>query len=296
MKIYSLGGGVDITSGVLDKRFVYGVSIRAGWRSIETVQNKFDWSKIDVPINAAATKNKKVFFRVMVGPSCPQYIFDDPNIPRVSFYSKKTGKTITTPVPWDKKYLERYYVFCANLSAHLSKMANVELIAISGAADAAANPFLEKDGEIEYAKAGYTAQLWTDTWKTMIDKHLTYFSDKTVSLCPDCEDTKISQDLVAYAYSKLNRRRITIQSNGLNGRTPGSIDDPRMTWFNQYIGKMVIGFQMCWSSIGDRLGSLDKAIKDGITLGATYFEIYEEDILDSQYNLLFTQTANRKEV
>jgi len=288
MKIFSLCNGTKVDSRVLDKPFVYGISIRPGWKALEPLKNMFHWYKVDAPIMAAMSEGKKVFFRVMVGPSSPKYIFDDPSIPKVKFYSQKTGTTVTTPVPWNTRCLKRYDFFCKNLAIYLNKLPGVEIVAVSGAADGAANPFLEEDGMAEYVKIGYTPQLWTDTWKTMIDKHLLYFPSETMSLCFDCKDNQVSQDLVAYTFEKYkNGKRITIQSNGLNGR-PGF--SKRMDWLKEYVGKMPIGFQMSWSS-GDRLGPMDQAIENGLTFGAEYLEIYQEDILNPQYETLFMKTT-----
>ena len=290
MKIFSLCSGIRLGARVLDEDFVYGISIRPGWRALEPSRNVYDWSKVDPLIMAATSKGKKVFFRVIVGPSSPDYILNDPAIPKVKFYSEKTEGLVTTPVPWNAKYLERYDIFCKNLATYLNKIPAVEIVAISGAADGAANPFLENEGMPQYVKAGYTAKLWTDTWKTMIDTHLSYFPRKTVSLCFDCKDNQISQDLVAYAFGKNKAgNRIAIQSNSLNGR-PAFLQ--RMDWLKKYVNLMPIGFQMSWSS-GERLGPMDQAIKNGVTFGANYLEIYQTDVLNPQYETLFTKKEVR---
>jgi hypothetical protein len=165
----------------------------------------------------------------------------------------------------------------------------VELVAMSGAADGAANPFLETDGMDGYIRAGYTHQLWTDTWKTMIDRHLGNFPTKTLSFCFDCRYGVISEDLVEYAYKKTDGKRITIQSNGLHGR-PGFLEIPKMQFLYDYINKMKIGFQMTWSS-GERLGPMREAIENGIVFGASYLEIYQTDILYPAYDSLFNQVS-----
>ena len=76
----------------------------------------------------------------------------------------------------------------------------------------------------------------------------------------------------------------------LHHKVDGFLDD--IAILRTYMGKVDIGWQMAWSS-GDRLGPMETAVSNGLTVNSKYMEIYDTDIVNPQYETLLKGLAEK---
>jgi hypothetical protein len=300
-------------AGKIDSRaagagFVTGYSIRTSWRRLEPKQGKYNWTYIDQSIALAKQKGKYVVLRVLAGMESPDWVKNDPTIEKMSFIGRDPNQAyynqmVTVVKPWDPNYLKKWYAFLDTLAKRYRNEPLLYWVAVSGPVMSSATPLLPGDPqtEAEIKKQGYTHETWVAVWKEAIDRTAAAFPGKSVSLCldPPKWDASVANELADYAVPKYGAR-ICLQSNGLSAKWPVMEQkDPAykqfVDIFRQYRGKATIGFQMTWAAAWangtDRLGLLDAAIKVGLDLGATYLEIYQDDLIDPANAAILTDAA-----
>lgn len=114
--IFAIGlRGRAPTPELLALPFVDGVSLALEWRQVETAQGVYDFSVIDETLAALEGSGKKLVlapfsFRV------PDYLITDPEVQ--TYVVPHIGPGFVTPVPWDRRGLERFEALYTALSEH----------------------------------------------------------------------------------------------------------------------------------------------------------------------------------
>ncbi len=310
--IYALPTGGRIDPKVITYPFVKGISIRIPWKVLEPERGVFDWDRIEKIISLAKKEHKYVNIRILAGVYSPEWIFSDPNIPKIKFICRNPnkkkfyGKSVTMPVLWDRRYLEEYYRFLRALGQKFDKESSIFWVAVSGPVTGPATPHLPKNPQTLrlFKKYGFKKDLWLEVWKEAIDQTAQAFPDKAISLCLDVPPfyMDMAGELARYAVTRYSGR-ICLQSNGLSAkvfkvlRTNSKIKY-FLDLFPRYADKAIIGFQMTWAAAWknrgrDRLGPLDKAIEAGLKLKASYLEIYQDDIVNRANWSILENAASR---
>lgn len=306
------GKGIDTKAA--NAPFVTGYSIRISWKLLEPVKGQYNWQPIDDIINLAKKNGKYVTLRILAGMFSPKWVLDHPNIAKLEYINrnknkKDYGKMIRQPVPWDGNYLNTYFPFLGALSKQYSNEPLLYWVAVSGPVMGPATPHLPTDQEtINIMKRqGLSLEKWGKVWEEAIDRTSQAFPQKSISLCLDVPPyyTELADHLAEYAVSKYGRR-ICLQSNGLSAKfskvfTSAKVNpaiEHVINIFPKYKDKAIIGFQMTWAAAWkdrgrDRLGPLDQAIDAGIKLGATYLEIYQDDIIDPTNATILADASKR---
>jgi hypothetical protein len=290
------GKGIDIKAAKAP--FVTGYSIRVSWKQLEPVKGQYNWQPIDDIINLAKKNGKYITLRILAGILSPNWVIESMSIPKLEFVNRNRnkegyGRTVHQPAPWDTNYLNTYYLFLEALAKRYSNESLLYWIAVSGPVMGPATPHLPKDQETVniMERQGLTKEKWRKVWEEAIDRTSQAFPQKSISLCLDIPPyyPDLADQLAAYAVSKYGHR-MCLQSNGLSAKflitskRNQRIED-FLNIFPRYKDKATIGFQMTWAAAWksrgrDRLGPLDEAINAGIKLGASYLEIYQDDIID----------------
>jgi len=304
------GRGLDGAAAGLD--YVAGYSIRVSWKALEPKKGKYNWEPIDRIIKVAREKGKYVTLRIMAGVDSPNWVLKSRDIPKMTIISRNPNKEryfnkeVTLPKLWDEKYLNEYYRFLDAVAKRYSEEPLLYWVAVSGPVTGPACPMLPKDEETVriFEKEGFTKDKWRTVWEEAIDRTALAFPKKAISVCLDAPPfyEELAGELASYAVGKY-AGRACLQSNGLSAKVSAAeAQNPKyknyLDIFRQYQGKATIGFQMAWAAAWknkgrDRLGPLDQAVNAGIGLGASYLEIYQDDIIDPANEAILKDAATR---
>ncbi len=126
--IFSSPQGVQAQSA-LKVPGVDGMTLVAGWNSIEPSRGEFDWRTLDKWIGFSDSLGKKITLVIKAGSEIPSWVFQPPPagggaVPlnfRVSPHEGKTGvcDTETIAAPWDPAYLAQWDSMLIAVAAHL---------------------------------------------------------------------------------------------------------------------------------------------------------------------------------
>ena len=300
--IYSLMKGMQPVDGsVLRLPFVAGVSIRASWEAVEPEEGKFNWSYLDKALAEVKRAKKKAMLRILPGVHSPPWIYrkgvSSIEYKDINPHHNTYGEPRKMPVPWDKNYLKLWAAFVTEFGKRYGSDEAVVLVHMAGPTVSSAEMHLPKRREAKelVQDAGYTKDRIVDAWKTVIDSYSKALPQTNLALniaVPFRKDGAM-EDIIRYAISKLGQR-LCIQGNWLSAHTQDSFL-PYETIANFRADKSITtGFQMLGASANEsRQGSLNVAIQKGLTAGAGYFEIYEQDIKDVRNAPLLKEISDK---
>lgn len=257
--------GVDkdnVKDSSLRDRRITGLSIRASWASIDN-GSKFRWGWLDSQVKRCRALNKPYMLRIMTGEHSPTWV--------------QGAWHRGAPLPWNTTAQRALAQAIAALGNRYSGDPLLVGVHLSSTAN-------HSSAEMHIAPGvtnvyGYSDAKMIDAWASAIDSYGAAFPNCALILNATLEPNHrggITHPVIARCQQRLGFRA-TFQHNSLKASTPMSarhheliLDLGRDGWR--------IGFQMaCASSSRDRFGgSFEEAIKRAP--GATYFEIYQEDI------------------
>jgi hypothetical protein len=262
---YFLLQGIDksnVKDSSLRDSSVAGLSIRVSWASIDKGTN-FNWTWLDSQVNRCRALRKPYMLRMMAGEKSPTWI-------QGAWYRG-------APVPWNttaQNALSQAIAALGNRYAGDSRLVGVHLSSTANyeSAEMHMAPGLEN-------VYGYSDAKMIAAWKKAIDSYAAAFPNCAVILNATLEPNHrggITYPVIDHCKWRL-ASRATFQHNSLKASTPF---DARHHQLILGLGEdgWRIGFQMACSSY-DRSrfgGTLQQAI--GLAPGASYFEIYQEDV------------------
>ena len=217
-----LGGGpnnpVDaIITNAINVPGVDGMLIVGLWSDLETNFNHYDWSHLDIWMNYAAARNKKVTLAIRAGDGIPDWLYLPPpngaGATRLDFtISPKDGKTTncqpdTIAIPWEPAFQTHWSALLANVAAHLKSQgtySNLTLLRLTGinrTSDElrlpAETPYTNNvngtglpcvsDAPAIWQANGYTPAKLLSAWSNIVASFNANFPDKTfcVAIIPN---------------------------------------------------------------------------------------------------------------
>jgi hypothetical protein len=95
-----------------------GYQIYYNWSDLEQTEGNFDWTNLDEEMRIVVNSNIWVAVQIMVGPNCPQWIYD--SVPQVF----TTGGNNDGPYPYyfDTFYKARYYNLFKQAAEHFNNL------------------------------------------------------------------------------------------------------------------------------------------------------------------------------
>jgi hypothetical protein len=308
--IYSLpAGNQPVTDEIIRSPFIVGVSLRTTWRKLEPEEGKFQWNYLDESIAVAETANKKIMIRVLSGVHTPEWVYQK-GAAKFNFIYRNPNHTRRglppyLPIPWDEIYVSQWIRFVDALGKRYNNHPAVVLIHMAGPTQTSAEMHLPKGraDKNNWGKEGYTKEKLTAVWKKVIDAYADAFPDPYLALniATPIYNDGVVEEVVAYGYEKYGSRFV-IQGNWLSGYTRDDFRHYHM--IKQYSSRALVGFQMLAAASGQRdknlqedhkrnrgekrsgpsrMGNLHQAIQKGLQAGASYFEIYQRDILSTRF-------------
>jgi hypothetical protein len=241
---------------------VAGLCIRVSWASIDK-GTSFDWAFLDSQVKRCRLLGKPYMLRMMAGEHSPAWIqgawHRDAPLPWNTTAQNALSQAITA-------LGNRYGGDPRLVGVHLSSTANYD------SAEMHIAPGVENVN-------GYSDGKMIDAWKKAINSYSAAFPNCAVILNATLEPNHrgaITYPVIDHCQMRLGSRA-TFQHNSLKASTP---IDARHHQLILGLGRegWRIGFQTaCSSNVRDRFGgTLQEAIE--LAPGASYFEIYQEDV------------------
>jgi hypothetical protein len=276
---------------LIDIPYTNGFVIRTGWQNIEPTEGKFNWSYIDGWIDAIRKTDKKLILCIVAGVATPDWVYLK-GAEDFRFIYKRLHKM---PIPWDEIYLSKWCNFIKALGRRYAKEEGIICIRMTGAGFAGEMHLPKGRKNIKrWLRVGYTKERLINAWIRIIDVYKEAFKYKALSIAianPLWADGAVNE-ILAYGMKALGKR-FCIQGNWLSGKT--RLDFALYKLIKEYSKKTTVGFQMLAPLINRaRIGEAKKAIDIGLAAGASYFEIYKDDLkrqkfkdeLQYAYNIL----------
>ena len=192
------------------------------------------------------------------------------------------------PMPNDPTFLSDFGKFIAAFGARYNSNPAVSLISMAGGS---------RQGEMvlptcpqwnTLANAhGLTSATLTASWEQIIGDWRTAFPAKTTTLGVE-NPMGILPGLLSWIKATYGTNTISIQQNGLRATT----NTTGNSWWKQ---AKALGFTIgaqTWGDVAQGSGPLAKEFSNAETLGLSYVEVYQQDVIPTYYPL-FLQYGNQ---
>ena len=276
---------------ILSLQFIEGISLRASWSLLEPEYGEYRWEYIDNILKQVEGTGKKVMIRILPGVTSPVWIYGK-GVKKIEFTPGrekkriKFGKTVKTPLMWDKKYIALWNEFINNFAKRYKDNSSVVMVHMSGPTVYSAEMHLLKfeDGKKILKDAGYSREKVVEAWDAVIDNYSENFPNTMLSLniaIPFKKDGTL-EEVLNYAISKVGPR-LSVQGNWLKSRTSNRfLPYSLISGLSESNSEVEIGFQMARSSkySVSSQGTLEESVEAGLAVNAGYFELYKIDVLD----------------
>jgi hypothetical protein len=293
----------------LNNAFMSGVAVQVNWRDVEPLEGKPDWSRLDALFAAAESSNRWLRLSIFPGFFSPEWALEGANTDVFEIpYGPGHGTRAKLPMPWDRKYLDRWFAFVRQVAERYGNSPAFRVIGAAGPTSVSDEMTLpHSPAEIrQWLSHGYTPAKYLGAWEEAFHVYASAFPNQCVSLTgpslPILENGRSNQaermharqDIVERAM-RVFGRRLTIQSNDLHAGH-ARVEAPDYTDFiNGYSGRIITGFEMRGGSQGSvpsqvmgAEGNPPLALRRSIDKGmapnnagrhVNYLEIYAGDVL-----------------
>jgi hypothetical protein len=303
------------SQAVLDNPDVDGISIRAGWASLEPAEGVFDWTFVDSEVARAAAAGKEVLLRIGTQAGKPDWVTQAvTDAGGVFFTFDDDGVTTSIPVFWDPTYLAKKKAMIAALGVHFANNPTVKIVTASfaNATSEDWNVPHTHDLVVQWLSLGYTSEKMLDAGKQIIDTTMTAFPNAYIALAisanghvngqvnldPDAD--YVSRNAILAARASWPGRLI-VQKNSVstfNPLSPGTDTNFEVLWDNRpnVAGQMLSWcfndstYRMNGGVPGDPATVLHKAINAGYSYGMKYEEIYQTDVMNLPAEITYAHT------
>jgi hypothetical protein len=165
--------------------FVSGVAVQVNWRDIEPVQGTPDWSQLDALFAAAELSKKWVHLIMFPGFFSPPWALEGVQSDQFEIqYGPGKGTAARLPMPWDRVYLDRWFVFMRLLSARYGGAAAFRMIAAAGPTSVSVEMTLPNSppAHRRWLADGYTPTRYLDAWDDVYRFYAAAFPNQCISL------------------------------------------------------------------------------------------------------------------
>ncbi|MAY73745.1 MAG: hypothetical protein CMJ31_03295 [Phycisphaerae bacterium] len=274
-----------------------GILVRIGWNDVEPSPGVIDFSRLDDQIALAEAAGKRISLAVVNGPQAPVWL---PSVGVETFTYMRNEDTITIPVPWDETHLERWTTLIEALGARFATEDTISLVYMT---HASANgfemqlPFSPVD-QANWLAAGYTPELYTDSWEAVVDAFATAFPNHPLShdVHPVLGSDDVQENVARYASETYGERMGILAAWWMERNAyevyPGSFDVLVTSAVRTHAEVQVAN---SFTLRPDRFGPAGIAAEIDLALdaGIGYMEIWNSDLLNASLTSLMVDAAER---
>jgi hypothetical protein len=283
----------SVNPSIAAKPFVKGILVRVAWDKCEPKDDVYNWALIDGQIVAAKTYGKKISLAIGTGGGIPQWVFKL-GAQAIVPLSPPTNDTIA--VPWDGVYLTKWAGFISELGKRYVNDTTIQLVYITNSSTNGYEMQLPYSSSPTLSAVGYSDAKMISSWKSVIDAFNSAFPNHYLSndFHPVNNSNAVADSVYAYAISKIGRRyganawwwtqkNTTVYSSQYN------------ILKNSATNNVFTGVQMAYNGTSDGPsfgeGGLEGALKLAIANKVCYWEIWNQDILNSNFEPMLTNAS-----
>ena len=282
----------NFDSSELERNYIDGIALQIGWRDVEPVQGKYDWQRVDKIVDAASSKNKRVTLHLLpLHP--PEWIFAA-GVEKNCFTMPARGefmqgRSLCEALPWDPRYLQLWSQLIKEFGKHYANHPAVLAVSVT-----APSPEMVLPGAIPGTQTfadmqkRYDKNVYLRAWQQMIDTYQAAFPDKVKFLAPGIVlfDENFADDVIGYASQHFGKKlwlfNAGLRADGVPQKTMGKGHIASI--LEDFSKQRVLGLQTIWNASndpGNRMrGPLRDVLNAGMSMGASYFEVYAVDVLN----------------
>ena len=308
-------GKIDLTTNpLIDNPNVDGFRYKIGWAKIQPDNAAtFNWDSIDAAIATAAAHGKKLCISIASGLTTPDWVFT--TAPVVYKYNMleidpDTGLSIgSQPLPWDKAYQKKLSTFLGAFAARYENNPTLSYVVMGGFMEvfnmtmcSTTDDYDAMNALAQHPPAGYTGLT-------------TAYTDVSAAYIPAAQ-TIISTYVAKFPTTPLLLTLYRVFPGDIGLTDQNAVDDWGKATYPGHVGSMVSalyatlpphgdpqkvaypkGFQLVCAAVDDpaRLyldpdpvpmppnpTPLQDALEHGVTLGAQYIEVYQQDLVPDE--------------
>lgn len=284
----------------LNDTWIYGLSWRFKWMTIEPEEGRYQWEFIDKAIELSSKAGKQSMLRVTAGINTPEWVyragarpFDFSNSDLS--HPEAFGKDLRMSIPWDEVYLTKWEAFIRAFGKRYNGNPNIYSIQMTGGGHIG-EMNLPKVYE-KWQQVGYSDEKLIVSWKRIIDAYQKSFPDIPTNLAinePLGKRSKVLEHVVSYVLATYPRK-VYLQQNALRADFPR--DSRIRRTLREASARTVVGYQMfggkrfLHEQTGDRRTAFRNALEDRVT----YVEVYASDVRDSGQRRALESLTTRPE-
>lgn len=282
----------SVAPAIAAKPFVKGILVRVGWELLEPTDNNYNWSLLDTQINRAQQYSKKVSLGIGCGIQIPQWVFDNGAQRLIS--SSPFNDTIA--VPWDTVYLTKWKEFITTLGSRYKNDTTIQLVYIT---HSTANGFemqLPRVTTPTLAAVGYTDTKMADSWNEVVATFNTAFPNHylTNDFHPVNNSDAVADTVYNYAVKTIGQRYGPAAWWWTQKNTtvyPAQYNIMKTATPNNKFGFVQFANSGTSDSAKFGAGGMPAALQLAINDGICYWEIWNEDILNTKFDSLLSNAT-----
>ena len=308
--IMSFGWGKNfLDTKSLDLPYISGMTAYFGWRDIEQENGVYDFTKIDQLIALAKRKNKIINIGFYPGSHAPEWLYQKGvksfswgrNLKEDQARLRGQVQRQTSPLPWDSVFLDYWKRFISKVAEKYNNEQTVGYISLTGPVirDLSTNiPLRNNEDWRRFVSSGYEPDKLLKAWLEIIDHYENVLADKHLVLAiapirPRSSDVRMSEEIVNHII-KNKYSNISFLSVFLNDTwflSGGGAKNIRDLLQEAKVNGSTFGYQMAQSAFRNSrwvnkpriVTSLRDSLAVGITDGASWIEVWHDDIIDPKY-------------
>lgn len=276
---------------------ISGVTFRTSWEDLEPKEGEYNFKKLDEVFEKSEQNNKWVRLIIIPGFGTPDWALQGVQTAKFNIkYGRGRGEKHLLPMPWDEVYLNRWFSFLKELSKRYADRSSFRMIAAAGPTSVSSEmsiPNTREDLEI-WKRMGYAPEKYVDSWKRVFHEYSQIFPKQYFSLAlypglpiPTKKERRHVRQEIIEAGASGYPKQFSLQTSGLNPLKSEN-EGGGYLLVKQYSNQILTGFMTSssftkkQSKYGEPKDALQHALERGISAGAKYIEIYEDDILNPQ--------------
>jgi hypothetical protein len=257
-----------------------GVAIRVYWNSIQpTSSSEYDWSYIDAVATLAANYGKQFSINVTGGLNAPAWVYASGTDGKGSAKFTISGTKVSgvMPAPWDPNFLRRWTTFLTAFANRYDSRATLSYVIVTGQGWGGQAKLCESSADNRELNNHGSVTVWVSAFVSIFGSYVSGFVQTPLIVnigAPvypnELTGFRTATDQCVTSYGD----RYGIKSNALNPHYKTT--DWQAGEIKSFSSSHPVGFQMVAPS--ETATDLKKAIKVGLSLGSSLFEIYPSDL------------------
>lgn len=275
-----------------------GTLIRVRWEEIESERGKYDFQALDRQLARIAGAKKLWALGVVAGQHAPDYLQNDPQIPKLSF-NFRGERQVTVPVQWNGEVQARLKALAAAISAKYGSDPKLALVYVPQMTANGIEGHFNGCPESTLKEAGFTEDGWVKGVTTTARDFANAFKGKALAV--EVHEVLRSSTPAKRILDEVYRdpamgKRVGAAIWWLSGRE--SYQSSLLKVIEEFPGAKY-GQMIASSDRTDQFGEggLPSALAQAKKLGLQYIEPWEKEFKQHQFDSEFddyTQWADRR--